>query len=148
MILYLDTTALVKVVVAEAGSDIAQRAVDDAATTATSLIAYAEARSALARTYGERGLSRLGLSQARRQLERVWRELTQVEVTADLIRRAGDLAEERSLRGMDAIHLASALALREAAGLTEVASWDKRLRRAAELEGFTLRPSLLAAARQ
>ena len=51
MILYIDTSALVKLYAKEAGTAEVQRAVAKAEQIATSLIAYVETRSALARKY-------------------------------------------------------------------------------------------------
>lgn len=42
-------------------------------------------------------------------LDEDWETLDKPEVSEDLVREAGDLAEEHALRGFDAIHLASAL---------------------------------------
>ncbi|HTB49460.1 MAG TPA: PIN domain-containing protein [Solirubrobacteraceae bacterium] len=55
-------------------------------------------------------------------------ELFLVGVDAPLAREAGELAEELKLRGYDAVHLASALALDAA---TTLVSWDEDLKRAA-----------------
>jgi predicted nucleic acid-binding protein len=51
VILYIDTSALVKLYAKEAGTTEVQRAVAKAEQIATSLIAYVETRSALARKY-------------------------------------------------------------------------------------------------
>lgn len=56
MILYLDTSSLVKVYIAEAGSDEVQALVASAAVVTTSRIAYPEMRAALARRRRERTL--------------------------------------------------------------------------------------------
>jgi uncharacterized protein len=47
--LYFDTSALLKLSVAEAGSEVVQKARGDASRVSTATIAYAEARAALAR---------------------------------------------------------------------------------------------------
>jgi predicted nucleic acid-binding protein len=44
---------------------------------------------------------------AREELEALWRDVNCVELTSQLARRAGDLAESHRLRGYDAVHLAS-----------------------------------------
>ncbi len=146
MIVYLDTSALLKLVTTEAGSDEAIGAVAGAAVVVTSLITYAEARSALARAAAERRLTRPDAARSRRNLEATWRDLTRLDVEPVLIEAAGDLAERRLLRGMDAIHLASARLLREASSEpVEIASWDRRLRAGASAEAFRLVPVRLNA---
>jgi predicted nucleic acid-binding protein len=54
-------------------------------------------------------------------------------LTAAVAREAGHLAKELSLKGADAIHLASVLAV--GAGDTLFAVWDERLREAAARSG-------------
>ena len=49
LILYLDTSALVKLYAEEEGTETVELAVDEAEAVATSVVAYAEARAALAR---------------------------------------------------------------------------------------------------
>lgn len=46
MRLYLDTSALVKLYVEEAGSSVVRKSVEDADTAATSIVAFVEARAA------------------------------------------------------------------------------------------------------
>jgi predicted nucleic acid-binding protein len=61
-----------------------------------------------------------------------------VGIDAPLARAAGQLAEELALRGYDAVHLASALAL---GGATMLISWDADLRRAATRRGCAIAPA-------
>lgn len=60
MIVYLDTSALVKLYIDEAGAPIVRRAAREAELMATSEIAYVEMRAALARRHREGDLSALG----------------------------------------------------------------------------------------
>jgi uncharacterized protein len=57
LILYLDTSSLVKLYVEEAGSATIATLVAEASLVCTSVVAYPEARSALARLRREGGLS-------------------------------------------------------------------------------------------
>ena len=57
MILYLDTSALVKLYVEEPNSEEVRSAVDGAVAVAVSEVSYTEARSALARREREGSLS-------------------------------------------------------------------------------------------
>ena len=57
MTLYLDTSSLVKLYVAEAESESVRRLVDDADIVATAAIAYPEARAALALLLDALGLA-------------------------------------------------------------------------------------------
>lgn len=134
MILYLDTSSLVKLYVQESGSDQVAALVMEAAIVATSHVAYPEARAALARRRRERALSARGFTSARRAFDADWERYVAIDVTPDLCGEAGDLAERYRLRGYDSVHLASfAGMLRGMQGRTDVrfSSFDDRLTRAA-----------------
>lgn len=137
MILYLDTSALVKLYVDEEGSPQARAAVEAADAVATSRVAFAEAHAAFA------AAARLGrITAAERAaiaaLFRMdWRAYVVVGVTQPLVELAAELALDYGLRGFDAIHLASAVLLRQrVGGDVRFLAWDKRLVSAAETLGF------------
>lgn len=139
MILYLDTSALVKLYVRERGSLQTRKLADHADALATSVVAYAEARSAFARLWRVRPAS-AGRHRARvTQLDRDWSRYLQVELTPALGRSAGELAEAHALRGFDAIHLASGLWLKSAyAGELRFVAFDRRLAAAARAAGLAI----------
>jgi len=116
LILYLDSSALVKLFAEEPGSDEVRSAVDEAVRSFTHLIAYPEVRSALARALREGRETADALSIHKEELDTMWRELGIVVPDEGLVRRAGDLAEEHELRGYDSVHLAAAEALWQEAG--------------------------------
>jgi uncharacterized protein len=70
--LYLDTSSLVKLYVAEPGGEQVRGHVDRATIVATSVIAYAEARAALARRRRERALRPAAFAAAKRKFEEDW----------------------------------------------------------------------------
>lgn len=115
MILYLDTSALVKLYALEEGRDLVEQAVDEATVPTTSSVAYAEARASLARKHREGVFSDDELREAVAALDVDWRTFETLAVTENVARLAGGLAERHSLRGFDAIHLASAILIRVAA---------------------------------
>ncbi len=108
VIAYFDTSALIALVVDEAGSGRAARLWDEAERVVTVRLAYPEGRAALAKARRSGRLTTRATRTARRGFEDVWRRLDRVEVTATLAQQAGDLAEELGLRGYDAVHLAAA----------------------------------------
>jgi predicted nucleic acid-binding protein len=114
LILYVDTSALVKLYSVEEGREVVERAVEEAELVATSIVAYAEARAALARKHREGVFSAEEHREAVEALDEDWETFEKPEVTEGIVRAAGDLAEEHTLRGFDAIHLASALLIRAA----------------------------------
>lgn len=135
MIAYLDTSSLVKLYVEEEGSRLVRRLVERAELVATSVVAYAEARAALARQRREGGLTADGFDRARNDFERDWPRYLTIEVTEPIYRSAGDLAERHRLRGFDSLHLASYLSLhREGARQVRFSAFDEALNRAARKE--------------
>lgn len=139
MILYLDTSALVKLYATEVGSSEVRAAVEDADLVATAAITYAEARSAFARKRRLEEWSQRELTRSTRALQEDWRRLHRIEVTEPLIHRAAELAEELGLRAYDSIHLAAADQLRTVASETlTFACFDSALNEAAERIGLGL----------
>lgn len=134
MIFYFDTSALIKLIVVEDGSDLAAELWAGGHSAASSILSYPEGRAALA---AARRQDRLGESEHGRALsafEELQGDLITVGVDADLARRAGKYAEDLELRGYHAVHLATALEL----GDEEVVliTWDRGLARAAERVGL------------
>jgi predicted nucleic acid-binding protein len=139
VILYLDTSALVKIYVEEISSAEVRDNAKEAEGLATSRIAYAEARAAFARKRREQGLSRAGYRAVVNDLDQDWDDYFIVDVSESVVRAAGILAEHHALRGADAIHLASAVTLGKqmGQGVTFLCS-DGRLAAAAGKEGLRL----------
>ena len=139
MIVYLDTSALVKLYVDEIGSDRIRDITHQASVISTSKIAYAEARSAFARKQKEGGFSPHILRKIVEDFNRDWESFFVIEITDGLIRSAGDLAEKYILRGFDSIHLASVIQLKnKTRSETYFSSTDLRLNQSAEKEGITV----------
>lgn len=107
MILYLDTSALVKLFVQEPRSDRIRKAASEGRLVATHAIAYAEACATFARVACDRGEDAL-FSTLRRSLDTQWETWEILSVTEPLVRRAADLAGRYRLRGYDSVHLAAA----------------------------------------
>lgn len=141
MMLYLDTSALVKLYVAEPLSQELSAAVDEAEAVATSLLAYAEAMAAFARARREARLSLHGYRHIVDAFEEDWPRYIAVEVTDRLVKNAGHLAVSRALRGYDALHLASALSLHErVSSLMMFMAFDRELSIAAKREALRIHP--------
>ncbi|MGH8581883.1 MAG: type II toxin-antitoxin system VapC family toxin [Gammaproteobacteria bacterium] len=141
MILYLDTSAFLKLYVDEPGSKQVRSAVGQASVIATHLIAYAEMRAGLAKAVRIKRISSDDLLAHKQSLDRNWDNMEVIAATEVLIRRAGDLAEQYDLRGYDSIHLAAAEAVQRLAGADadfRLAVFDGGLRRAALAHGVLL----------
>ena len=141
-LVYFDTSALVKLLVLETGSPLAVALWERADAVITSRIADVEVKSVLAAAERIGRIDAAPAAAARDRWKELWPGLHKVEVTAALSEHAADLADRRPLRAGDALHLASALLLRDANPV--VAAWDKRVSTAARAEGLTVLPPALA----
>ena len=140
MTLYLDTSSLVKLYVAEPGSDAVRKLVDAASVVATSSIAYTETWAAMARRRRERALRPASFASARKTFEAEWPKYFVVDVTLALCRQAAGFAERYRLRAFDSVHLAAFAEVAREAGVrdTRFSSFDHSLNRAAQSLGRTL----------
>jgi len=137
MIVYLDTSDLVKLYVEEIGSEEIKGIILEATVVSTSKVAYAEARSAFARKQKEDGFSIARLRKIVEDFNRDWESYFLIEITDGLIKIAGDIAEKHLLRGFDSIHLASAVILKcKIKSEVYFSSNDTKLNQAARKEGI------------
>ena len=100
-----------------------------------------EHRAAPAAACRNHTLDANGLEAALQIWEEFWSATRPVELRPEVERHAGELAQRHSLRGADAVHLASALTV----PTTEliVAVWDLRLHAGARAEGLATTPASL-----
>jgi len=141
MILYVDTSCLLKCYIAEPHCGEAREWVAAADAVATSRVTYPEMAAAFGQRQRRGDVSAALVHRSLRHLSHRWTELLLVDITE--IRAAG-LALRHALRGFDAVQLAGALALRAAVGGDDIAfaSFDEQLNRAARGEGLiVLEPS-------
>ena len=113
MILYADTSSIVKLYVEEERFQQTRDLTGGAGEITTSIIAYVEMRSALARKLRSNEIARLEYNQVLEDFEHDWPLYTIIPVSQELASQAGNLAERHALRALDAIHLASATGLAE-----------------------------------
>ncbi|MCP9889311.1 type II toxin-antitoxin system VapC family toxin [Cyanobium sp. ATX 6A2] len=134
MILYCDTSALLKLFVDEAGSDRMVKAGDVFEGIAVCRITWAESMAAFAQRSRIKGANQPALAKARVALEQAWQSFAIAEVTQPLVEKAGIYAEAFALRGYDSVQLAAAHELQANTDqpLT-FACFDRRLNQAAQL---------------
>ncbi|MBI4604033.1 MAG: type II toxin-antitoxin system VapC family toxin [Planctomycetes bacterium] len=139
MILYLDTSAVVKRFLREPFDQVVNGLIRRADVVGTSRIAYAEVCSAMARSCRAGRLTSAEFKAAMAEFEASWRDMATVELEE---LRAGQLALRHPLRGFDAVHLAAAMRLRAGAGDEPVAfcTFDVQQGKAARAEGFEVLP--------
>lgn len=142
MILYLDASALVKRYVAEVGSADVAKAITAARLLATAVISRAEVTAALAKAVRLGIATRNAAAAGLADFDADWPDLIRLEVSEALVARAASVAWQQSLRGYDAVHLASALQWQEALGeAVTVATYDRELWRSAQMSGLVPWPT-------
>ena len=137
MILFCDTSALLKLYIVEAGSDALKVLVQEAEAVAVCRIAWAEAYAALSRRAREVSQDSLLIEQAKAALANDWPHFVVLEIDQPLVELAGEYADTFALRGYDSIQLAAAF---EAGRISQTpiffACFDTRLNKAAKMLGM------------
>ena len=123
---YVDSSALVKLVLREPESDALRDYLMAMPDPATSRIAVVEVHRAMGRYVGGPELAAIAA---------VWDRTVFIELDASVAESAGGIGPP-ALRSLDAIHLASALALSD--DLESFVTYDARLADAARLAGLTV----------
>src|SRR6266511_5630403 len=112
MIAYFDSSALVKLFLAEPDGPVALEIWNEADHVTTSAVSYVEVRAALARAARENPhrLSSTGYEDAKGVFEELWSQIFPIAVSTDLVGDAGNVAEEYELRAYDALQFATGCA--------------------------------------
>lgn len=138
MILYCDTSALVKLYIVEADSDRVKKRLAEAEAVAVCRIAWAEAHAAFSRRAREVPDDTAVIDQAKDALAADWQRFVIMEIDQSLVERAGSYADTFALRGYDSVQLAAASELaRISQSPTLFACFDARLNKAAKILGMS-----------
>jgi predicted nucleic acid-binding protein len=136
VIAYLDTSAVVPLLIAEPGSARAASLWESADRVVSVRLLYPETRAALAQAARLGRITARNLRTAVTRFDTLFTELDLVEVDDPLARRAGELAEFHGLRGYRAVHLAAADRIRDSDVV--VIAGDSALLGAATAEGMMI----------
>lgn len=137
MILFFDTSALVKLYIVEDGSDLTHHEAGQAEILAVSRIAWAEFHAALARRARMVPDDEPALDEARRALASQWPDFLVLDVSQRTVELAGAHADLYALRAYDAVQLATAGHLAEQSEKpVKFACFDRRLNKAATALGM------------
>lgn len=136
-----DTSAIVKLILDEAGSAEAATLWASGARRTGSALALPEAVAALRAARRSGRLRPDDHPDAVQRLRSLWTEMAVVHVDRTLAEQAAILAEQRVLSGADAVHLAAALVV----GTPKLifATWDRDLAAAARAEGLSVAPAVI-----
>lgn len=147
--LYADSSALIERYLEERGTQNLNAKIDNSTSAflsvLTSVLSYAEIHAALARKLHERTLRTTEYHWATTRFDSDWKTyLTRVELSPVVLARVPDLVRRHPLKGSDAVHLASAIWIRQSIQFDKMqkslseslvfATSDKQLGRAAEKE--------------
>lgn len=141
MILYLDTSALVKRYFREQYSEEILSRWKSATHIVTSFVAYAETMASLYRKKREADLADALIRKIVDSFQQDWEGFIRVEVNGELNAYIDRVVAKHPLRGFDAIHLASAIVIHERLPEGFVfACFDDRLASAAQSQGLETFP--------
>jgi len=139
--LYLDSSALVKKYLTEPGSHAVAARLTGSEVAFTSALSYAEIHAVLARKLREGGLDESDLRDAKDRFHSDWvHSLRILELDTRTLGALQDLVLRYPLKGADAVHVSSALWLRDYGRLPGIAFWaaDKSLLRVASDCGLSI----------
>jgi uncharacterized protein len=131
---YVDTSAMFKLLIAEPGSDQARRVSDAADGLVSSTLLYVESAAALSKAVRQGRLEADTAAQVFATFIILSRQMDLIAPASVVLNQAVDIALRTSLRGYDATHLASALV----AGADLVLAADGDLLDAAQLYGLDI----------
>jgi predicted nucleic acid-binding protein len=137
MILYLDTSSLVKLYVKEAHTSLVKKWIEEAEIVATCRIAYPETMSAISRRFRQGDISKEDYDLLVTKFSNEWGRF--VAIDFDEL-EAGRLVNLYGLKGFDAVHLSAANLLRSNQDNISLSfsSFDEKLNESASTEGFTI----------
>ena len=141
MLLCFDSSALVKLMVEEEGSDLVARLWDESDALLASRLVVPEVAAALHAAHRNGRLDDTALSLALTLWAAYLPALRMVELSPELAVRAAELTASNALAGADAVHLASALTLERADPALAVC--DRRLHAGARAAGVRTIPASL-----
>jgi len=134
VLLFCESSALVKLLIDEPESAQIHQATERAGLIAACRITWAEAMAAMARRQRDDPTSADEIENARQRLSMLWSSFTIVEVSQKLVDTAGRFADGFALRGYDSVQLAAAHELHITSEQpVTFACYDRRLNQAAQL---------------
>ena len=144
MILYLDTSALVKRYIQEASTDEVIALLESAGSVGSASLTKVEMAAAFEKTVRQGWVKRKIAMQAWQDFLDHWPSFTRLNTSSGTIDRASALAWEYGLRGYDAMHLACALLWKETLETPiTMATFDRDLWQASKKAGLAVWPEAL-----
>ena len=144
MIAYFDSSSVVKWFFDEQYSELTRSMKDETDIAFTSILSYPEVLSAFNRARREGRCKKSDMEIIRIEFQRIWNDFQWIKVNEKLINSTMELIFKHSLRGYDAVHLASALILKKESEISDLyfSCFDRTLNRAAKKEGLLIHNSI------
>jgi predicted nucleic acid-binding protein len=141
LILYFDSSALVKRYVEEQGSSDVLDWMEASDLTGTVLVTRAEVAAAITHALRRQYVTQEDARKILETFHKEWSCFHRLPVNESLVARADALACDHNLRGYDAIHVAAALIWQELLDLpVTLVSYDRELADAARASGMAVLP--------
>ncbi len=137
MTLYAETSAVLRWLFAEAGGEAIRTALAAATKVASSRLALIETRRVVRRAEREGRITAAQSADVLAVFAQATSTWAVVEISEEIARRAEESFPSEPVRALDAIHLASALVLRQSFPDLFVLTADERVRANAALLGFS-----------
>lgn len=131
--LYVETSAALRAVLEQGTTPAIERRIARAAVLITSRLSLVEASRALLRLRGTGTATETQVADAARDLDALWSRCEIWELTPTVCDLAAQVAPERALRTLDALHVATYLLARRRLGAVDLLTADRRVADAAGL---------------
>jgi predicted nucleic acid-binding protein len=126
-VVFLETSALLRLLLGEPGGDEVRRKLASAGRILASRLLRVESERALLRAVIEEPTLQASLPSLGRELRAVWPNVDMLEMTREICESAGRIAPGSRLRTLDAIHLATFNRVKEIAPEATMLTFDQRL---------------------
>ncbi len=126
-VVYLDTSAVLRTVLEAGLSPDMEKRVAAASVLITSRLALVESARALLRLRLLGRVSETDLAAASREIDSIWARCVVWELSREVCDLAAQVAPQKPLRALDALHLATFLRARRQLGEVELVTVDQRL---------------------
>jgi len=127
--IFLETSALLRMLFDEEGGDLVSERLQNAERTVASRLIRVEAERVLIRLSLDRPRNQAHVLELERELRRLWPKMDFIEVTREICDLAGRIAPRSRLRSLDAIHLATYFRVKELDPDIELLTFDQRMSR-------------------
>ena len=140
--LYAESSAVLSWLLEEPMSAAIRACMAGASRVVTSALTVVECERTVHRAFTARLMDAAVRDAARRKLEEAIALWSVMSISKQILRRAREPFPSEPVRSLDALHLASALRIREGRGEVSILSLDKRVRANATGLGFVVVPTL------